>query len=167
MVLTGLVKGSRLRSVALYLGLTLAFSIRPGSEIVLAQKPTRQVPVDSLLYDLKNPDPARRKEAAMLLGNNKVQRALPDLVAAAGDKDPAVRREIIIALDNLADIRSLPAFIELTGDPEAEIFGIIGDSQAVPVLQELSNDHRGQITALCNQALRRIAARPAGQTGQP
>jgi HEAT repeat protein len=44
----------------------------------------------------------------------------------------------------------------------AEILGLIGDSRAVPVLQELSSDRRGQITALCNQALRRIAARTGG-----
>jgi hypothetical protein len=36
--------------------------------MVMAQTPTRQVPVDSLIFDLKNPDPVRRKEAARLLG---------------------------------------------------------------------------------------------------
>ena len=44
----------------------------------------------------------------------------------------------------------------------AEILGIIGNSQAIPVLQELSKDQRGQIAAIANQALRRINARPAG-----
>jgi HEAT repeat protein len=86
-----------------------------------AQKQTREVPVDSLIYDLKNPDPQRRKDAAIELGNNKVQRATPDLVAAAGDSDPAVRREIVVALDKVADIRALPAFVQLSGDPEKDI----------------------------------------------
>jgi HEAT repeat protein len=86
-----------------------------------ATKDTRQVPVDSLIYDLKNPDPVRRKEAAKLLGDNKVQRATPELVSAAADADVAVRREIVVALDKLLDMRALPAFIKLSGDTDKEI----------------------------------------------
>jgi HEAT repeat protein len=41
----------------------------------------------------------------------------------------------------------------------AEVFGLIGDAQTVPALQQLSKDRRGQIAALANQALRRINAR--------
>ena len=44
----------------------------------------------------------------------------------------------------------------------AEIIGMLGDSQAIPVLQELGKDHRGQISALANQAIRRITARTGG-----
>src|SRR5881628_4019161 len=72
---------------------------------------TRQVPVDGLIFDLKNPDAVRRKDAAIALGTNKVARAVPDLVAAAKDADPAVRREIVVALDKLRDPRGLPAFV--------------------------------------------------------
>ena len=85
------------------------------------QAQTRQVPVDSLIYDLKNPDPVRRKEAARMLGNNRVQRATPDLVAAASDSDPEVRREIVIALDKMRDIRALPGLVSLLGDPERDV----------------------------------------------
>jgi HEAT repeat protein len=93
-----------------------------GSPVTLhGQNADRQVPVDSLIFDLKNPDPVRRKQAAMSLGNNKVQRAVPDLVAAAGDKDAVVRREIVIALEKMTDIRALPAFVELSGDTEKDI----------------------------------------------
>jgi HEAT repeat protein len=83
-----------------------------------ATKTTRQVPVESLIYDLKNPDPVRRKEAARLLGENKVQKATPDLVAAAQDPDLEVRREIVIALDKMLDIRVLPAFVKLSADQD-------------------------------------------------
>jgi HEAT repeat protein len=85
------------------------------------QKQTRQVPVESLIYDLKNPDPVRRKDAATMLGNNKIQRAVPDLVAAAGDTDPAVRREVVIALDKMLDMRARPAFVQLSADAEKDI----------------------------------------------
>ncbi len=85
------------------------------------EKQTRQVSVDSLVYDLKSPDALRRKEAAISLGNNKIVKAVPDLVAAAGDSDPGVRREVVIALDKMLDIRALPAFVQLMGDPEKEI----------------------------------------------
>src|SRR5437867_2872373 len=67
----------------------------------------REIPVDSLIYDLKNPDPVRRKDAAVLLGKNKVHRAIPDLIAAVNDSDPSVRREIILALDNMRDVKSI------------------------------------------------------------
>ncbi len=87
----------------------------------LSQTQTRQVPVESLIYDLKNPDPVRRKEAATLLGNNKVQRATPDLVAASGDANADVRREVVTALDKMLDMRALPAFINLSSDPEKDI----------------------------------------------
>ena len=86
-----------------------------------AQNQTRQVPVDSLIFDLKNPDPVRRKEAAKLLGAQKVQKAVPDLVAAASDSDPGVRREIAGALDNMLDPRAIPAFVSLSSDPEKDI----------------------------------------------
>jgi HEAT repeat protein len=86
-----------------------------------AQTPARQVPVDSLIFDLKNPDPVRRKEAAKLLGDNKVKKATPDLVAAAGDADPAVRREIVIALDKMLDINALPGFVKMSADSEKDI----------------------------------------------
>ena len=88
---------------------------------VRAQTPTRQVPVESLIYDLKNPDPIRRRDAAKLLGDNKVQKATPDLVAAAPDADPAVRREIALALDKMLDMRALPGFITLSADSEKDI----------------------------------------------
>jgi HEAT repeat protein len=88
---------------------------------LFAQTQTRQVPVDSLIFDLKNPDPVRRKDAATQLGNNKVARAVPDLVAAAGDSDAGVRREIAFALDKIADARAIPAFVNLIGDTEKDI----------------------------------------------
>jgi HEAT repeat protein len=86
-----------------------------------AQKQTREVPVDSIIFDLKSPDPVRRKEAASTLGKNKIQRAVPDLVAAAGDSDAAVRREIVIALDRIRDAGALPAFVDRCADQEKDI----------------------------------------------
>ena len=84
-------------------------------------QPTRQVPVDSLIYDLRNPDPVRRREAVVLIGQNKVQRAVPDVVAIAGDPDASVRRAIVATLQALDDIRSLPGLVALTSDPEKDI----------------------------------------------
>ena len=82
---------------------------------------TRQVPVESLIYDLKNPDPARRREAAARIGQNKVQSATPDLVAAVQDVDPSVRRAISIALGQVQDVRALPGFVALAADSEKDI----------------------------------------------
>jgi HEAT repeat protein len=82
---------------------------------------TRQVPVESLTYDLKNPDPVRRREAATLIGQNKVQSATPNLVAAVRDADPSVRRAVAIALQQVQDGRSLPGFVTLSTDNEKDI----------------------------------------------
>jgi HEAT repeat protein len=82
---------------------------------------TRQVPVESLTYDLKNPDPVRRREAATRIGQNKVQSATPDLVAAVRDTDPSVRRAVSIALQQVQDGRALPGFVILSTDSEKEI----------------------------------------------
>ncbi len=116
-------KGPLLMSAALSRMAAVMVSVLSLALVVSGQarQPTRQVPVESLIYDLKNPDPVRRKEAARLLGENKVQRATPDLVAVAQDSDPQVRREIVGALDKMLDIRALPAFIQLSGDPEKDI----------------------------------------------
>ena len=92
----------------------------PGSLHAQSRK-GRPVPVDGLIFDLKNPDVVRRKDAAIALGANKVTRAVPDLVAAAKDSDPAVRREIVIALDKILDRRGLPAFVALSTDQEKDI----------------------------------------------
>jgi HEAT repeat protein len=82
---------------------------------------TRQVPVESLVYDLKNPDPVRRREAATLIGQNKVRSATPELVAAVGDSDASVRRAIVGALLQVEDARAIPGFVTLSRDPERDI----------------------------------------------
>ena len=97
----------------------LAILVGLPAASALAQ--TRQVPVESLIYDLKNPDPVRRREAATLIGQRKVQSATPDLVAAVHDSDPSVRRAIVIALQQVQDSRALPGFVALAADTEKEI----------------------------------------------
>jgi HEAT repeat protein len=77
--------------------------------------------VESLIYDLKNPDAKRRKEAVKKLGESGSPDAVPALVAAAGDTDPDVRREILITLDDMADARALPAFVRLSADPDPKL----------------------------------------------
>jgi HEAT repeat protein len=104
------------RSVAALLALAAAVLV---SGLLSAQ--TRQVPVESLTYDLKNPDPVRRKEAASRIGHNKVQSATPDLVAAVHDADPSVRRAVSIALQQVQDARALPGFVALAADTEKDI----------------------------------------------
>ena len=91
------------------------------SPVAAAAQPPRQVPVDSLIYDLRNPDPVRRREAVVLIGQNKVQRAVRDVVAIASDPDPAVRRAIVATLQQLDDIGALPGLVALTADPERDI----------------------------------------------
>ena len=103
------------------LALLVIFTLSSAVAYAQASQPARQVPVESLIFDLKNPDPVRRKEAARLLGENKVQKATPDLVAAAADTNVDVRRAIAVALDKMRDMRALPAFVKLSADVDASI----------------------------------------------
>lgn len=87
----------------------------------LAHAQTRQVPVESLIYDLKNPDPVRRREAAALIGQNKVLRATPDLLPLATDPDASVRRAVVAALQQVQDPRAIPGFVTMSADAERDI----------------------------------------------
>ena len=73
------IRRGRLRFMHFALPAILAVTLLAPTAAVA--QPTRQVPVDSLIYDLRNPDPVRRREAVVLIGQNKVQRAVPDVVA--------------------------------------------------------------------------------------
>ena len=99
----------------------LALAVSALAPAAAVAQQTRQVPVDSLIYDLRNPDPVRRREAVVLIGQNKVQRAVADVVAIAGDPDVSVRRAAVATLQTLDDIRSLPGLVALTSDPEKDI----------------------------------------------
>src|SRR5438094_55313 len=90
----------------------------PGARL-MAQ--TRQVSVESLIYDLKNPDALRRQAAVRELGAAKYRAATPNIVALANDPADAVRREVEFTLEKMEDIQTLPGFIVLASDPENDI----------------------------------------------
>jgi HEAT repeat protein len=82
---------------------------------------TRQVSVESLIYDLKSPDAVRRQAAAKELGAVKYRPAIPQLVPLAKDPIAAVRREVELTLENMDDAQTLPGFIALSSDVENDI----------------------------------------------
>ncbi len=91
---------------------------------------TRQVSVEALIYDLQHPDQKRRRDAAILLGQNRIQQAVPALIEATRDSDVDVRLEALRALLAIRDRRALTAYVERTGDgnrsvQEKAIEGII------------------------------------------
>ena len=82
---------------------------------------TRQVSVESLIYDLKHPDALRRQAAARELGAVKYKPATPHLVAMVNDPVAAVRREVELTLEQMDDAQALPGFITLAADRENDI----------------------------------------------
>ena len=84
---------------------------------------TRKVSVESLLYDLKSPDPLRRQAAVRELGAVKYRAATPELVPLTHDPEAAVRRETELTLERMEDMQALPGFIALAGDVENDIRG--------------------------------------------
>ena len=91
------------------------------SAVVPAWSQTRQTPVESLIYDLKNPDPVRRREAARSLGNNKIESGVPALIEASKDQDDGVRLEVYRALVALNDPRAVNTYIEGSRDSKVEV----------------------------------------------
>jgi HEAT repeat protein len=82
---------------------------------------TRQASMDSLIYDLKNPDAARRRAAARDLGTARYLPAISALFPLAGDPDASVRRQVELAFEEMGDIRVLPGLVQLTADSEPDI----------------------------------------------
>jgi HEAT repeat protein len=109
------IRGRRLGSLALA---TTLLAPLAGAHLT-AQ--ARQVSVESLLYDLKNPDPLRRQAAAHELGIAKYRAATPDLVALASDPVASVRREVELSLERMEDIQALPGFVAFASDVEDDI----------------------------------------------
>lgn len=97
-----------------------------------ASAQARRVSVESLIYDLKNPDAVRRREAAHELGIARHTPAIPNLIPMTQDPDALVRREVELSLEQMEDISTLPAFIRFAADTEKDIRG-----RAVDVLVSL------------------------------
>jgi HEAT repeat protein len=105
-----------------FIGLAIgALALAPGGRLAAQTTQTRQVSVESPIYDLKSPDPVRRQAAARELGKVKHQPAIPDLIALAHDPVPDVRREVESALEHMEDIRALPGFVAFATDTEVDI----------------------------------------------
>jgi HEAT repeat protein len=94
-------------------------ALTPTSARLGAQ--TRQVSAESLIYDLKSPDPHRRQDAARELGATRHRPATVELVALAHDPVNAVRREVELSLERMDDIQALPGFIAFASDSENDI----------------------------------------------
>src|SRR5262245_8838551 len=103
-----------------YTTLVIAALVLTSATAAMAAS-TRQVSVESLIYDLKSPDAVRRQAAAKELGAVKYRPAIPQLVPLAKDPIAAVRREVELALENMDDPQTLPGFVALSSDPENDI----------------------------------------------
>lgn len=95
------------------------FALAPGSVHVIAQ--TRQISVETLMYDLSSPDALRRQEAARGLAAVKHRPAIPKLLSLTADPDAAVRREVELTLEAMEDIQTLPGFVAFATDTENDI----------------------------------------------
>jgi HEAT repeat protein len=101
-----------------------------------AAQQTREARAESLIYDLKNPDPGRRRAAVHELGVSKYLPATLDIAALVKDPDASVRREVELSLEQMNDISALPAFVQLTADEEKDI-----RSRAIDALVDLHLSH--------------------------
>jgi len=84
---------------------------------------TKQVSIESFVYDLKQPDADRRQTAVRELGNNHYRPAIPQMIPLTSDPVAAVRRELVFAFERMDDMATLPGFIALASDVEPDIRG--------------------------------------------
>src|SRR5262245_10579552 len=110
---------SRTRWLCVALLMASAMVLGPSSARVDAQ--SRQISVETLVYDLKSPDALRRQVAARELGNIKYKTATPDLVSMTNDPVVAVRREVELALEHMQDLQALPGLLAFASDGENDI----------------------------------------------
>ena len=82
---------------------------------------TRHVSIESLVYDLKQPDADRRQTAVRELGVNHYRPAIAQMIPLTSDPVAAVRRELVFAFERMDDIATLPGFIALASDTETDI----------------------------------------------
>ncbi|HUV14062.1 MAG TPA: HEAT repeat domain-containing protein [Acidobacteriota bacterium] len=82
---------------------------------------TTERTVDGLIYDLKSPDPERRREAAKALGDNGITKAVPDIIPLVDDPNSSVKLAAAQALLNINDPRALPAYIKSVRDPSLDM----------------------------------------------
>jgi HEAT repeat protein len=97
--------------------------------------------------DLASPVPAVRVQAAVELGRNAEQAAVPLLLPALKDAEPAVRREAAKALGAIKDSRSVPALIDALRDDNKNVrayaayaLGELRDARAVDALLRALRD---------------------------
>jgi len=129
-----------------------------GSASLVAE--TRQVSIETLIYDLKSPDAVRRQAAARELGNARHRPAIPQLAALANDPVAAVRREVELTLERMEDIQTLPGFIAFASDNEDDI-----RSRAVAALVKLHLPRAIGVAAALTTLRERIVYRPDRDLG--
>ena len=110
---------SRARWLRYSLTALAVFASTPFGARAVAQ--SRQLSVETLIYDLKSPDAGRRQAAARDLGALKHRAAIPELVPMTRDPAGPVRREVELTLERMEDIQALPGFIAFASDSENDI----------------------------------------------
>ncbi len=135
------------------------------------------------LRGLKSRAPARRAQAALILGDPLVvgddERVVPALVGAAADQDVRVRGAVAEALGNLRawraqqqrggpdDARIVDALGRLVGDREPSVrlyavlaLGRVGSPRVVGLLREATNDPDPKVRAAATAMAGQFCGRP-------
>lgn len=86
---------------------------------VPGQAPSK--PPDSLLEQLKSPEPGKRARAARELGKRGNPAVVPVLAAAVTDPSEKVRREVVVALASLRVSEALDPMISATRDQDFRV----------------------------------------------
>ena len=113
--------------------------------------------------ELADENPMVRADAALRLGEARVEAAVDSLVAVLDDPVEAVRVQALLSLGQIGDTKATAAVSKLAADPvssvriaTAQSLGMLKDPGSVPVLARLLEDPEGTVRIAAARALGNI-----------
>ncbi|MEZ4336454.1 MAG: HEAT repeat domain-containing protein [Sandaracinaceae bacterium] len=105
-----------------------------------------------LRRELRDPDPARRREVVELLSSYPAAEVRDSLLGALEDEDAGVRTEAAEAVGRVRLREAVPLLLDWLDDPDADVraaasraLGSIGEDRAIPRLVRVLGDRQGDV----------------------
>jgi HEAT repeat protein len=123
----------------------------------------------TLIQALENPDVRVKRNAALALGELRIQTAVLHLMNRMHDDDECLRAIVASALGLIGDKRAVEILVEALNDPSEKVriiasssLGYLGDCKAVPSLEKALQDENKTVRELAAIALSKL--RPKDQS---
>jgi HEAT repeat protein len=116
-----------------------------------------------LLQALKNPDNRVKRNAALALGELRIEKAVPPLMNLMKDDDECLRAIAASSLGLIGDKLAVASLIEALNDRSetvriiaASSLGYLGDTKAIPPLEKALHDENKTVRKMAEEALSKL-----------